>query len=128
MMALMTARYLLSVGWLATAVTFAAAPSLASAAQTTNIDDICDVIALVNLVAFWFGIVVFIVSVMAFLYAAFLFFTNWGNEEVIKNAKLVLLWATIGTAVALLATQADNIVMATVGGEQHTIEECRARL
>ena len=87
-----------------------------------QIADICDVLLLVDTAATWFGILVFIVALIAILYAAFLFLTAGGNEETQKKARTTLLYGLIGIAIALLATTAVDFVSATVGGE--TIENC----
>lgn len=87
-----------------------------------QISDICDVLNLIDTAATWFGILVFIVALIAILYAAFLFLTAGGNEETSKKARAVLLYGLIGIAIALLATTAIDFVSATVGGE--TIENC----
>ncbi|OHA10091.1 MAG: hypothetical protein A3A44_00400 [Candidatus Sungbacteria bacterium RIFCSPLOWO2_01_FULL_60_25] len=89
---------------------------LAPGVAFAQITHICDIIDIVNAAATWFGIFVFIVAVMAVLYAAFLYLTSAGNEETIKKAHTVLVYALIGIAVALLATSAAKIVQKTVGG------------
>ncbi len=96
------------------------APAFASAAIT----DICGIVYVVNSIARWFGIIVFIVSVVAFLYAAFLYLTSGGSEENLTTARQVLIYAVIGTAVALLATSAVSIVSKTVGGTPFSVEQC----
>ncbi|RJQ37180.1 hypothetical protein C4552_01625 [Candidatus Parcubacteria bacterium] len=100
------------------ALALLAAPFMASA----QIEDICDVLTLVELVLTWFGILVFIVAVIFILYAGFLFITSGGNEETRKKASSTLLWGLIGIAVALLATNAIPFVQATVGGQ--TFDNC----
>jgi len=99
-----------------------AAALLGPGVAFAQITHICDVINLVNTAATWFGIVVFIVGMVAVLYAAFLYMTAAGNEESIKKAHTVLIYALIGIAVALLATSAAEFVQATVGGE--IVTEC----
>lgn len=93
--------------------TLVLAPGIAFA----QITHICDIINIVDTAATWFGIFVFIVGMMAVLYAALLYMTAAGNEETIKKAHTVLVYALIGIAVALLATSAASIVQKTVGGE-----------
>lgn len=87
-----------------------------------QIGDICDVLNLVDTAATWFGILVFIIALIAILYAAFLFLTSGGSEETTKSARTTLLYGLIGIAVALLATTAVDFVSATVGGE--SIDNC----
>ena len=95
-------------------------PSLAFAAIT----NICGIVQVVNSIAQWFGIIVFITSVAAFLYAAFLFLTNAGETEKLTTARQVLIYAVIGTAIALLATNAVTIINATIGGKAFKVSEC----
>ena len=95
-------------------------PGLAFAAIT----DICGIVYLVNSIAQWFGIVVFIVSLMAFFYSAFLFLTNAGDTEKITTARQVLVYAVIGTVIALLATNAVKIIHATTGGTYYSVSQC----
>lgn len=113
-----TARQTWHLPFLLTAAIFS--PGLAFAAVST----ICDVVKVVNTIAQWFGIFVFIVSVMAFLYAAFLFLTNAGDTEKLTTARQVLVYAVIGTALALLATNAVTIINATLGGTVYSVEQC----
>lgn len=94
-----------------------AAALLAPGVAFAQITHICDIIDLVDTAATWFGIVVFIMGMVAVLYAAFLYLTSGGNEDSIKKAHTVLVYALIGIAVALLATSAAEFVQATVGGE-----------
>ena len=94
------------------------APGIAFA----QITHICDIINIVDTAATWFGYFVFIVAMMAVLYAALLYMTAAGNEETVKKAHTVLVYALIGIAVALLATSAAKFVQATVGGK--IITEC----
>ena len=58
-----------------------AAALLGPGVAFAQITHICDVINLVNTAATWFGIVVFIVGMVAVLYAAFLYMTAVGDEE-----------------------------------------------
>ena len=83
---------------------------------TAQISSACDIVKLVARIATWFGILVFSIAVIVILYAGLLFMTGGGNEEQISKAKLVLLWALVGIAVALLATNAVKFVQNTVGG------------
>lgn len=94
---------------------------LAAAAQVSNL---CDVVGLVNTLALWFGIVVFIVAVIALLYTGFLFLISRGDEETVKKAKATLIYALLGIGLMLLATNADDIVRATTGGTSFDISQC----
>jgi hypothetical protein len=85
---------------------------------------ICDILKLGNQIARWFGIIVFIIAIVAILYAAFLFLTAGGNEESLSTAKKVLIYGIIGIAVALLATNAIRIIGGTIGGQYFTTNEC----
>jgi hypothetical protein len=88
------------------------------------ITNICGIVKVVDSISKWFGIVVFIVSVMAFLYAALLFLTNSGDTEKLTTARQVLVYAVIGTVIALLATNAVTIIKATIGGDVYTVANC----
>ena len=96
---------------------------LAALAQISNI---CDVLNLVDTAATWFGILVFIIALIAILYAAFLFLTAGGNEETQKKARTTLLYGLIGIAVALLATTAVDFVNATLLGDAASFSNCDA--
>ncbi|OHA10090.1 MAG: hypothetical protein A3A44_00395 [Candidatus Sungbacteria bacterium RIFCSPLOWO2_01_FULL_60_25] len=98
---------------------------LAALAQVTNI---CSVLRLVNLAMNWFGILVFVVAVIAILYAAFLFLTAGGNEETTKKARTTLLYGLIGIAIALLALSSITFVAATIGGDQFNVDDCIAQV
>jgi hypothetical protein len=55
-------------------------------------------------------------AVLGFAVAAIMFITATGNPEQVNRAKTVLLWAVIGTAVALIAGGAREFVTTLVGG------------
>lgn len=54
--------------------------------------------------------ILFAISVLVFLYSAFLFLTGGGNEETLKTAKQYLVWAIVGLIVALFAFVIPGIV------------------
>lgn len=57
-----------------------------------------------------FSIILMALSVIFILYAAFRYITSGGNEENITSARKTLIWALVGTAVALLAYYAPLFV------------------
>ena len=98
--------------------------ALAQFIGATSIGSFCDIVKTVNTAAQWFAIVVFIIAAAAILYSALLFFTAGGNEEAQSKAKKVLVYGVIGVAIALLATFADDIVAATIGGKGFSPANC----
>lgn len=62
-----------------------------------------------------FGNVILILAVVMILWSGFLFLTAGGNEDTLKKAKSVLIYALIGLAVALLATSARPILQGIFG-------------
>ena len=82
----------------------------------TRLTDPCRVLELVRVITSWFGILVFIIAIIAILYAGFLFLTAGGNEETLKKARQVLIWGLIGIAVALFAMSAIPFVVSVIGG------------
>lgn len=89
-------------------------PLTATAAAVSNF---CQVLDKFFVGVQYFGSAILIVAVAMLLYAGFLFITGGGNEETLKKAKTVLIFALIGLAVAILATSADDIIKNIVGGE-----------
>jgi hypothetical protein len=84
--------------------------------STGTVNSACDIVVkIVDLVKI-FGTIILVVAVIMLLYAAFLFITGGGNEERIKTARSILIYALIGLAVAILATSAQTIVKGLVGG------------
>ena len=78
-----------------------------------------DLYAIVCMVSNWFFAFVLVVAIAAFLYAALLFFMSQGGEKV-ATAKKYLLYATVGTAIAILAKSLviviGNLIGVNVGG------------
>ncbi len=62
---------------------------------------------------FWTIFVVF--SVMAFIYAGFLFLTSSGDPDRIKRAKGAFIWGVVGVAAAILGYAMINIIKGIVG-------------
>jgi uncharacterized membrane protein len=60
--------------------------------------------------AVWFSSIVFAVSVIFILYAAFLFVVSVGNEERIQKAKSTIVTALVGITVALFAFNVKTIL------------------
>ena len=70
----------------------------------------CDLVSRVSSLIGVFGTVLLIAALAAILYAAMLFTVGGANEETLKKARIILIWALVGLAVAFLATLADDIV------------------
>lgn len=85
----------------------AGAPALAGAQVTTA----CDIVSRVSSLIGVFGTILLIVALAMILYAAALFMVGGTNEETLKKARIVLILALVGLAVAFLATLADDIVI-----------------
>lgn len=96
-------------------------PGLALAAQDfgkrTPTETITDVTGIYNLLSDIFTILYslfFAVAAFFLLYAAFLYLTAQGEEEKLKKAKNVLVYAIIAIVVALVSLGIDNIVASVV--------------
>ena len=81
-----------------------------------QVTDACSLIGNVASLVGVFGTIVLIAAFAVLLYAAALFITGGGNEETLRKARLTLIWALVGLAVALLAGQAGVIVKQLLGG------------
>lgn len=103
------------------AVTSSLATPLVALAQSAP-QDACGVIRLFQSFAGYFATVVFILSVLTLLYAAFLFITGSGSEEGTTKAKTFLIYALIGIAVGLLAQNGVAIVKSITGSA--TVTQC----
>ncbi len=90
------------IGFLAGAPAFAGAQGVTTA---------CDLVSRVSSLIGVFGTIILIVALAAILYAAALFMIGGANEEALKKARTILVWALVGLAVAFLATLADDIVI-----------------
>jgi hypothetical protein len=73
------------------------------------------VIEVLKAIVIWFGIIIGIISVLVFLYAAFLFLVSGGGDRM-AQAKQWLTWAIIGVVVALFATVVVPIVIDFLAG------------
>lgn len=89
------------IGLLAVTPTFAAQGAVSA----------CDLVSRVSSLIGVFGTVLLIAALAAILYAAALFMVGGTNEETLKKARIILIWALVGLAVAFLATLADDIVI-----------------
>ena len=65
----------------------------------------------INGIAAWFAGIIFAISVLIILYAAFLFVTAAGNEEKVTKAKSTIVYGLIGIAVAMLAFGVREILV-----------------
>lgn len=83
----------------------------------------CQILRNLTRVVEVFGTVVLVVAVAILLWAGFLFMTAGGSEDKVTTARKYLIYSLVGLAVAVIATQADNIVLALVGGR--FLNECR---
>lgn len=81
------------------------------------ISNICTIFTVFIDIVKYAGTAILIVAILMLLYAAFLFITGGGNEDKIKQARSILIFALIGLAVALLATSADDIIKGLFSGE-----------
>ena len=61
-------------------------------------------------IAVWFEGIIFAISILFILYAAFLFITAAGDENKISTAKSILVYAAIGIAVAILAFAIQSLI------------------
>lgn len=87
-------------------------PALAFAA----IADVCTLLNQLFTPVKVLGNVILILAIAMILWSGFLFLTAGGNEDTLKKAKSVLIYALIGIAVAFLATSARFIVGAILPG------------
>ena len=85
----------------------AAAYALPLAAFASNIDPNTfvknNIGNFLNGIAAWFAGIIFAMSVLVILYAAFLFIVSAGNEEKVTKAKATIVSGLIGIFVAMLA-------------------------
>jgi hypothetical protein len=65
----------------------------------------------INGMAAWFAGIIFAISVLIILYAAFLFVTAAGNEDKVTKAKSTIVYGLIGIAVAMLAFGVREILV-----------------
>ena len=89
-------------------------PAVAFATNATNVNvglrTKNGLTGFINSLAVWFEGIIFAISILFILYAAFLFITAAGNEETIGKAKSIIVYGMIGIAVALLAFAVQSFV------------------
>src|SRR3989344_6718251 len=78
----------------------------------TNFKGLIDVI--VTIAQWMFGILMAL-SIVFILYAAFLYIISQGNEERIKTAKTILIYAVVGLVVAVLAGGINMVIQDFIG-------------
>lgn len=62
-----------------------------------------DIVAILNNIAGWLFTIFFVLAVIFFIYAAFLYLTAAGNDDRVKSAKNILIYGVVAIVVALLA-------------------------
>jgi hypothetical protein len=73
------------------------------------------VIEVLKAIVIWFGIIVGVISVLVFLYAAFLFLISGGSDRM-AQAKQWLTWGIVGVVVALFAAVIVPIIIDFLAG------------
>ena len=70
---------------------------------------------LINTVAGWATGLLIALSVLFVIYAAFIYLTAAGDEEKVKNAKNIIVYAAVAIAIALLSQLVKTIVTGIIG-------------
>lgn len=70
---------------------------------------------IINKIIGWMQGIFFLIAVIFIIYAAFVYLTSAGNEEKIKKAKSIIIYAIVAIAVALLATAVKEFVVSFLG-------------
>jgi len=65
----------------------------------------------INGLATWFAGIIFAISVLMILYAAFLFVTAGDSEDKVSKAKSIIAYGAIGIVVAMLAWAVRSILV-----------------
>ena len=94
---------------------FRAGTALAAPAGVPR--SLADLFNVLCTVSNWFFGFVMVIAVMAFLYAAVLFFGSGGSSEKVGNAKKMLMYGGIGTAIGLLAKSLVFVIGSVLGIE-----------
>lgn len=100
------------------------APITSAPTDEVNIDNplngISDISILIDkIIDFLFGIAILVTPIII-VYAGFVFITSAGNEEKIKTAQKVLIWALIGFAIVLIAKSVPAIIQEFLSGSSTT--------
>jgi len=77
---------------------------------STKTIDASYVKTIIEKVTGWMQGIFFLIAVIFIIYAAFVYLTSAGNEEKIKKAKSIIIYAIVAIAVALLATAVKPFV------------------
>ena len=86
-------------------------PELPSNAPT----DFKSLIEVIVTIAQWMFGILMALSIVFILYAAFLYVISQGNEERIKTAKTILIYAVVGLVVAVLAGGINVVIQDFIG-------------
>ncbi|MEK7192077.1 MAG: hypothetical protein AAB646_00990 [Patescibacteria group bacterium] len=89
---------------------FAQAP----AGPLTTVTSLSDIIRIIETIVNWIFAFLMLLTTVFVLYAAYLYLTAAGNEENVKKAKDVILYAAVAVAVALLSRAVVFIVAGIV--------------
>lgn len=77
---------------------------------TTNITSSTTLITTIESIIQWFAILVLVLAVIFFLYAAFLFITAGGSDDKIGQAKHILIYGVVGIIVAIISFGAVALI------------------
>jgi len=81
--------------------------------KTTLTDS--EVFGYITKITGWMQGIFFLIAVIFIIYAAFVYLTSAGNEEKIKKAKSIIIYAIVAIAIALLATAVKPFVSGFLG-------------
>ena len=71
--------------------------------ETSPIDSVTDVEVVLNNIVRWAQVIFFILAALFIIFAAFEYLTAGGDDEKVKKAKNMLIYAIVAIAVALVA-------------------------
>ena len=85
-------------------------PNIPGVNPVGRISTVGSLVDTVRFVVRWVYIIFFIVAVLMILSAAFTYLTAAGNEEKVKKARDMIIYAAVAVAVALLAVGFEQII------------------
>jgi len=89
---------------------FVLVPIAFAAVVTAGPTTLGGVTTIVDTVITWVQTIVFLIAILMIIWAGFTWMTAGGDEEKIKTARSMLLWALVGIAVALFAGVAKTFI------------------
>lgn len=85
-------------------------PQIPGVTAVSRVSTVGGLVDTIRFVVRWVYIIFFVIAVLMIIFAAFTYLTAAGNEEKVKKARDMIIYAAVAVAVALLAVGFEQII------------------